>query len=86
MGDPHITTLDQLDYTFNGLGEYWLVKSTVITIQARTAQAMDSQGKLVSATVFSAIAAKEDNTSLHVQMTTDRSRRLFQIMVVIGCH
>ena len=27
-GDPHITTLDDLTYTFNGHGEFILVEST----------------------------------------------------------
>ena len=26
-GDPHFTTIDGLTYTFNGLGEYWLVRT-----------------------------------------------------------
>ncbi len=27
-GEPHILTLDGLLYTFNGLGEYWMIKSS----------------------------------------------------------
>ena len=27
-GDPHLTTLDGLSYTFNGHGEFTLIKST----------------------------------------------------------
>ena len=26
-GDPHITTIDGKTYTFNGLGEYWLIET-----------------------------------------------------------
>ena len=26
-GDPHITTLDGLKYTFNGLGEYTMINA-----------------------------------------------------------
>ncbi len=26
QGDPHITTTDGFSYTFNGLGEYWMVR------------------------------------------------------------
>ena len=27
FGDPHVYTFDHLDYTFNGLGEYVLVRA-----------------------------------------------------------
>jgi hypothetical protein len=27
-GDPHITTFDYLDYTFNGAGEFWMVRNS----------------------------------------------------------
>ena len=27
-GDPHITTIDGKSYTFNGLGEYWLISTS----------------------------------------------------------
>ena len=26
-GDPHITTVDDITYTMNGIGEYWLMKT-----------------------------------------------------------
>ena len=35
-GDPHITTLDDQTYTFNGLGEYVVLRSGDLEIQART--------------------------------------------------
>ena len=37
-GDPHVTTLDERDYTFNGLGEYTLITTDdqSIVIQGRT--------------------------------------------------
>ena len=37
-GDPHVTTLDEKQYTFNGLGEYILVTTNdqSIVIQGRT--------------------------------------------------
>lgn len=25
-GDPHLTTFDGLNYTFNGIGEFWMIK------------------------------------------------------------
>ena len=61
-GDPHIKTLDDKDYTFNGIGEYTMVDANngSFILQARTVLA---PGNLSIATVFSAGAAKEYNTS-----------------------
>jgi hypothetical protein len=59
FGDPHFYTLDGLQYTFNGLGEYWLVNSTFLQVQARTDLAWkDSNGTVSNATVFSAVSAQ----------------------------
>ena len=49
-GDPHLVTLDGLQYTFNGEGEFWMVKTTdnglpdaeIINIQGR----MEPIGKI----------------------------------------
>lgn len=62
FGDPHIKTLDDKDYTFNGIGEYTMVDAcnSSFVLQARTVLA---PGNLSIATVFSAGAAKESNTS-----------------------
>lgn len=40
FGDPHITTPDGKKYTFNGVGEYWFLKSDIINIQIRASQAV----------------------------------------------
>ena len=56
-GDPHITTLDDRVYTFNGLGEYTLLQLTTasgngdFTLQGRTQLVVNS-----TATQFSAFA------------------------------
>lgn len=46
-GDPHITTLDGRDYTFNGVGDFVLVQdlNSTVVIQVRTEQAIDTNGK-----------------------------------------
>ena len=57
-GDPHITTLDDRTYTFNGWGEYTLLEpasnKTQFVLQGRTAPVNESVSN--SATQFSAFA------------------------------
>ena len=45
-GDPHLTTLDGLDYTFNGVGDFILVEdsNSSAVIQVRAVQAKDPNG------------------------------------------
>jgi hypothetical protein len=78
LGDPHIFTLDGLQYTFNGLGEFTMIKSDNFTLQGRMVQAVNDDGQLVQGTVFSAIAA-EDSTSestIRVQFQTTANGNL----------
>eukprot|EP00118_Oscarella_pearsei_P011047 m.71118 g.71118 ORF g.71118 m.71118 type:complete len:1682 (+) comp35728_c0_seq1:100-5145(+) len=57
-GDPHLRTLDGKEYTFNGLGEYVLMKTTAgnstFVLEGRTGLASNS-----NATVFTAFAMGE---------------------------
>ncbi|XP_052784322.1 uncharacterized protein LOC128220099 isoform X2 [Mya arenaria] len=74
-GDPHISTLDRMNYTFNGLGEYTLLltesNNTWFTLQARTERAVKHDGNLSDATIFSAFAAKDHtNASLHAELNS----------------
>eukprot|EP00058_Branchiostoma_floridae_P022683 XP_002608173.1 hypothetical protein BRAFLDRAFT_90412 [Branchiostoma floridae] len=64
-GDPHFTTIDNKDYTFNGLGEYTLVNALdgEFLVQGRTRKAIGSNGLETNATVLSAVAAKTSNSS-----------------------
>lgn len=61
-GDPHFKTLDDKNYTFNGIGEYTMLdaESGSFILQARTVLA---PGNRSIATVFSAGAAEELETS-----------------------
>ncbi|XP_022801631.1 mucin-like protein isoform X3 [Stylophora pistillata] len=61
-GDPHFVTLDGKNYTFNGLGEYIMAdaRNGLFQLQARTKLAKGDG----TATVFSAAAAKEGNSSV----------------------
>ena len=76
FGDPHIRTLDGLEYTFNGLGEYMLIATdgNDFTLQGRTLRALDGDNKAMQATVFSAFAARDsDSDRFHVQMSKSRN-------------
>ena len=83
MGEPHFQTMDNLEYTFNGLGEYWMVKDESFELQARTVRAWDTQGQASpTGTVFSAVTGRamyqeaNDTVSsarVHVEMTSDRT-------------
>ncbi|CAL8149102.1 unnamed protein product [Orchesella dallaii] len=65
FGDPHIYTFDGLPYTFNGRGEFVLVKAKTdrhkLDVQGRFEQLPDSliTGE-VKATLLTAIAAKDN--------------------------
>ncbi|NXA51132.1 MUC4 protein, partial [Nothocercus julius] len=65
FGDPHITTLDGLTYTFNGLGDFVLLMAsdarTSFILQGRTAQTGAAQ-----ATNFVAFAAQYISTNTTV--------------------
>ena len=36
FGDPHFETFDGVFYTFNGYGEYWLMKVTNAMVRGQT--------------------------------------------------
>ncbi|XP_054941439.1 LOW QUALITY PROTEIN: mucin-4 [Physeter macrocephalus] len=63
FGDPHITTLDGANYTFNGLGDFLLVRTwdrnSSFLLQGHTAQTGSAQ-----ATNFIAFAAEYRSSSL----------------------
>jgi hypothetical protein len=72
-GDPHIRTLDGLTYDYNGIGEYWLIKSTSFSMQARTIQALSSNGAAVNAGYYGAMAVMDVNSKrLHVELNSTR--------------
>ncbi|KAL6052821.1 hypothetical protein STEG23_013496 [Scotinomys teguina] len=67
-GDPHITTLDNANYTFNGLGDFLLVQAqdtnSSFLLEGRTAQTGSAK-----ATNFIAFAAQYNTTSLASPVT-----------------
>lgn len=74
FGDPHISTLDGQQFTFNGLGDYVLTRTQDYTfhIHGRTKRPRTSRGELSNATVFSGFALKA-KTSDTVQILFDAS-------------
>lgn len=76
-GDPHINTLDGGQYTFNGYGEYTMMKidhnGTQFELQARTDLATTANGTTINATIFSAFVAK-DHTGSIIQVEMSRNR------------
>ncbi|XP_059177943.1 sushi domain-containing protein 2-like [Physella acuta] len=68
-GDPHIETLDRLSYTFNGVGEYILlrVKDTDTVVQVKASQALDEKGVEQNATVFTAMALNSSGQRLEIR-------------------
>jgi fibulin 1/2 len=81
-GDPHISTLDGKQYTFNGIGEYILMKTVgeTFVLEGRTRLVENS-----SATVFSAfsMAQFEDfsqsllqSTVIHTELMSDHTLRV----------
>ena len=74
-------TLDGLQYTFNGRGEYTLIETTdsLFTLQGRMIQASGTNGSAVAASVFSAIAGKDHNSDT-VQFEIDQHNTLTAIV------
>nr|XP_022323644.1 protein mesh-like [Crassostrea virginica] len=64
-GDPHITTLDGYSYTFNGVGEFFYMKTMDETFHShiRFEQFQKENGELVDASVCTAFASQHFNTS-----------------------
>ena len=66
FGDPHISTLDGFQYTFNGLGDYVLLRSLddFLHFHGRTERPLNTDGELTNATVFSAFAFKTNDSDI----------------------
>ena len=67
-GDPHFTTIDGRTYTFNGLGEYVLMRIDEINfeIQGRAAKLVNNS----NATFFTALALGAIDTDDIIQVYT----------------
>ncbi|XP_071944792.1 mucin-like protein [Antedon mediterranea] len=81
FGDPHMRTLDEFEYTFNGLGEFILatIDDDFFVLQGRM-EIPKSDDESVQATAFTAFAAQENGTS-KVQMTLNDNATDFDILI-----
>ena len=59
LGTSHIRTLSGEDYTYSGMGEYWLLRTPTFLLQGRTAQAGDKRGTPVPGTVYAAFSVQD---------------------------
>lgn len=84
FGDPHIGTLDGHQYTFNGYGEYIMMKieneNTKFQLQARTDLATNENGTSINATIFSAFAIQDQTGAIvQVEMSRKKDSKLISI-------
>ncbi|PIO31177.1 hypothetical protein AB205_0046440, partial [Aquarana catesbeiana] len=81
FGDPHINTLDDVQYTFNGLGEFTLANvrdennTLIFTLQGRTAKA----GNDTQATNFVGLAAMIQNQTTVEWLLQDKNTTIVKI-------
>ena len=66
FGDPHIVTLDGVEYTFNGFGEYHILKVADVEfeLQGRMQPLIDENGETARATVYTAFAMRENSSDV----------------------
>ena len=84
-GDPHISTLDGKQYTFNGIGEYILMKTVheTFVLEGRTRLVENSTATVFSAFAAAQFAASEDFTHsllqssvIHSELTESNNLRV----------
>ncbi|XP_063705418.1 protein mesh-like [Culicoides brevitarsis] len=62
FGDPHFITFDGLEYTFNGIGEFVLVRSKYVDVQGRFEQMPRGVMGDVKSSFLSSIVVKGNNS------------------------
>lgn len=88
FGDPHVYTFDHLDYTFNGLGEYVLVRAdsprVKLDVQGRFEQVNESPHGPVLASMLTAIAAKDNfSSTVEVRMRPPYAQWRYKLDVIV---
>lgn len=78
LGDPHIRTLDGgIFYTYNPIGEFWMIRSENFSMQSRMVKAYDINNIPIDATQFQAFvleAHTEEGMSDCVQIELNNNR------------
>nr|XP_026696166.1 mucin-4-like [Ciona intestinalis] len=60
FGDPHVVNLFNVEYTFNGLGEFYLIYlPSQFVLQGRTERAVNANGTQTEATFFTSFVARD---------------------------
>ncbi|KAL8164764.1 UNVERIFIED_CONTAM: hypothetical protein K2H54_004196 [Gekko kuhli] len=82
FGDPHFITFDGTHFTFNGLGEYTVLESslTSLRVQGRTRQA-SLNGTEAKVTGFSAIAMQENNSDVVEMRLPEHSSSILEVLL-----
>uniref|UniRef100_K1QGK1 Fibrillin-2 n=1 Tax=Magallana gigas TaxID=29159 RepID=K1QGK1_MAGGI len=81
LGDPHLTSLDGLSFTFNGHGEFVLLKATNVEVQGRFSPQRNAAG-VKSATFISGIAGQQSNpASAKVEFRLDANSNDTEILI-----
>jgi len=88
FGDPHVYTFDHQAYTFNGLGEYVLVRAdsprVKLNVQGRFEQVGDSLYGETFATSLSAVAAKDNfSSTVEVRMRQPYAQWRYKLDVLV---
>lgn len=89
FGDPHVITFDGLEYTFNGKGEFVLVKVDDLTmsleVQARFEQVGNNYYGEVRATQMTSVVAKGNMTSdaIEVRMRPHYAQWRYRLDVLV---
>lgn len=92
FGDPHIFTFDGLPYTFNGRGEFVLVKSKTdrhkFDVQGRFEQLPDNlEIGEVKATILTAVAAKDNQSvTVEVRLRPRDAQWRYKLDVIVDNH
>ena len=91
FGDPHLITFDGFPYTFNGRGEYVLVKSNTdrhrLDVQARFEQLSNNFVGEVKATVLTAVVAKDNQSAtVEVRVRPRDAQWRYKLDVIVDQH
>lgn len=87
FGDPHIITFDDLQYTFNGKGEFVLVRSQSITnrleVQGRFEQMpMNAYGEVRATQLTSVVARGNSSTVIEIRTRPEYARWRYRLDVL----